>query len=127
MGKTPLIDPFNHESRREKKLRAKHSARDLASQQTLSSLVNGTYQPPRMANHSRLRSSTSSRTSKDIGNSYQQEYHYVPDPDNHFEAESQSHIPHESHNRSVAGNSCPVLLGIDPMGRPFVHPKSAIV
>lgn len=123
MGKTPLIDPFNHESRREKKLRAKHSARDLASQQTLSSLVNGTYQPPRMANHSRLRSSTSSRTSEDIGNSYQQEYHYVPDPDNHFEAESQSHIPHESHNRSVAATAALSSWGSIPWDVPSSIPN----
>ncbi|KAH9449451.1 hypothetical protein MJO28_017382 [Puccinia striiformis f. sp. tritici] len=123
MGKTPLIDPFNHESRREKKLRAKHSARDLASQQTLSSLVNGTYQPPRMANHSRLRSSTSSRTSEDIGNSYQQEYHYVPDPDDHFEAESQSHIPHESHNRSVAATAALSSWGSIPWDVPSSIPN----
>ncbi|POW00265.1 hypothetical protein PSTT_13253 [Puccinia striiformis] len=77
----------------------------------------------RWPNHSRLRSSTSSRTSEDIGNSYQQEYHYVPDPDNHFEAESQSHIPHESHNRSVAATAALSSWGSIPWDVPSSIPN----
>ncbi|KAI7941757.1 hypothetical protein MJO29_013831 [Puccinia striiformis f. sp. tritici] len=121
MGKTPQVNPFNHETRREKKLRAKHSSRDLASQQTLTSLLNGTYRPPHMANHPR--SSTSSRTSEDIGNSYQQDYHHAPDPDDDFEAESQSHIPHESHNCSVAATAALSSWGSIPWDVPSSIPN----
>ncbi|KAH9474109.1 hypothetical protein Pst134EA_001154 [Puccinia striiformis f. sp. tritici] len=51
MGKIRKIDPFNHETPREKKKRGQEAARNLASQLTLASLVDGTYRPPRIGNH----------------------------------------------------------------------------
>ncbi|POV99957.1 hypothetical protein PSTT_13447 [Puccinia striiformis] len=92
-----MVDPFTHETPREKKSRSKHAARNLASQATLESLLDGTYQPPRIGNHPQP--TTSNREYR--GDTDQDTYQYGPDQDEDPGAEFQSRLPHDSQNGSL--------------------------
>ncbi|KAI7939418.1 hypothetical protein MJO29_014154, partial [Puccinia striiformis f. sp. tritici] len=125
MAKGRKIDPFTHETRREK-----NTNRDSASQQTLASLVAGTYQPPRIGNHPRPSTSSfgSNSSGGDVGNTYQYHDHqhpdhYGPDQDNgdhdHM-LESQSHI---AHHGSLAATSALSAWGSIPWDVPSSIPN----
>ncbi|KAH9455142.1 hypothetical protein Pst134EA_022621 [Puccinia striiformis f. sp. tritici] len=116
MGKGRKIDPFHHETRRQKEKREKDAPRDLASQQTLTSLVDGTYQPPRIGNHPRASTSSLRPDSSggDVGNMDQHPDHYGPDHDDgdydHM-LDSQSHL---AHHGSLAATSALSAWGSIP-------------
>ncbi|KAI7965130.1 hypothetical protein MJO29_003228 [Puccinia striiformis f. sp. tritici] len=125
MGKGRKIDPFHHETRRQKKKREKDAPRDLASQQTLTSLVDGTYQPPRIGNHPRASTSSLRPDSSggDVGNMDQHPDHYGPDHDDgdydHM-LDSQSHL---AHHGSLAATSALSAWGSIPWDVPSSIPN----
>ncbi|POW17518.1 hypothetical protein PSTT_00396 [Puccinia striiformis] len=125
MGKGRKIDPFHHETRRQKKKREKDAPRDLASQQTLTSLVDGTYQPPRIGNHPRASTSSLRPDSSggDVGNMDQHPDHYGPDHDDgdydHM-LDSQSHL---AHHGSLAATSALSAWGSIPWDVPCPQPR----
>ncbi|KAI7938710.1 hypothetical protein MJO28_014289 [Puccinia striiformis f. sp. tritici] len=125
MAKGRKIDPFTHETRREK-----NTNRDSASQQTLASLVAGTYQPPRIGNHPRPSTSSfgSNSSGGDVGNTYQYHDHQHPDHygpdqddgDHDHMLESQSHI---AHHGSLAATSALSAWGSIPWDVPSSIPN----
>ncbi|KAI7933026.1 hypothetical protein MJO28_017857 [Puccinia striiformis f. sp. tritici] len=125
MGKGRKIDPFHHETRRQKEKREKDAPRDLASQQTLTSLVDGTYQPPRIGNHPRASTSSLRPDSSggDVGNMDQHPDHYGPDHDDgdydHM-LDSQSHL---AHHGSLAATSALSAWGSIPWDVPSSIPN----
>ncbi|POV96520.1 hypothetical protein PSTT_15593 [Puccinia striiformis] len=130
MGKGHKINPFHHETRREKKKREKNATRNSASQQTLTSLVDGTYQPPRIGNHPRAFTSSlgSNPSGGDVGNTYQYHdhqhpNHYGPDQDNGDQdlmLESQSQI---AHHGTLAATSALSAWGSIPWDVPSSIPN----
>ncbi|KAI7943741.1 hypothetical protein MJO28_011269 [Puccinia striiformis f. sp. tritici] len=130
MGKGHKINPFHHETRREKKKREKNATRNSASQQTLTSLVDGTYQPPRIGNHPRAFTSSlgSNPSGGDVGNTYQYHdhqhpNHYGPDQDDGDQdlmLESQSQI---AHHGTLAATSALSAWGSIPWDVPSSIPN----